>query len=56
MGLSAGSEMKSSWTRVALNPVTGVLLRERRDTQAQRSSHVDTELHLRAVPRLSVAA
>lgn len=36
--------MRSSWVRVALNPMTGVLITDRRgETQTQRS-HVNTEV------------
>lgn len=43
MGLSAGSEVRSPWTRVALHPVTGVLIRDETETQTQRGCHVELE-------------
>lgn len=44
MGLDAGSEMRWSWIGVALNPGTGVLIRDRRgETRTQRRSHMEME-------------
>lgn len=50
MGLTAKSDMRSSWMRVASNLVTGTLIGVRRgETQTQRRSHVDTEAETRGM-------
>ena len=40
-------EVRSSWVRVALNPIERVLVRDKRgETQTQRRSHVKTEAEM----------
>ena len=40
-------EVRSSWVRVALNPIERVLMRDKsEETQTQRRSHVKTEAEM----------